>query len=316
LPADIYIGGAEHAVLHLLYARFWHKFLYDLGVVPTKEPFEKLYNQGMILGTSYRDSRGALVASDKVEERDGKYYHLETGEELEQGPAKMSKSLKNVINPDDVVEQYGADTLRLYEMFMGPLDASIAWSEEGLDGARKFLDRVWRLYVNTDGKINENIIETDDKSLDKVYNETVKNVTEQYEHLKFNTAISQLMIFVNAANKANKFKKEYAKGFIQLLAPVAPHLSEEIWEKLGGTSGISHEAWPTYDEGKLVEDEVEIVLQVNGKVKAKALVSKDMTRDDLEKFALTHDDIKKNIDGKTVRKVIAVPGKLVNIVAN
>ena len=198
LPVDIYVGGAEHAVLHLLYARFWHKFLYDLGVVPTKEPFQKLFNQGMILGTSYRDHRGALVATDKVEKRDGSFFHVETGEELEQAPAKMSKSLKNVVNPDDVVEQYGADTLRVYETFMGPLDASIAWSEEGLEGSRKFLDRVYRLITTKE------IVAENNGALDKVYNETVKAVTEQIESMKFNTAIAQLMVFVNAANKEDK----------------------------------------------------------------------------------------------------------------
>ena len=199
------MGGAEHAVLHLLYARFWHKFLYDIGVVPTKEPFQKLFNQGMILGTSYRDHRGALVATDKVEKRDGSFFHVETGEELEQAPAKMSKSLKNVVNPDDVVEQYGADTLRVYEMFMGPLDASIAWSEEGLEGSRKFLDRVYRLITSKE------ILAENNGALDKVYNETVKSVTEQIESLKFNTAIAQLMVFVNAANKEEKLYVDYAK---------------------------------------------------------------------------------------------------------
>ncbi|MFK5277003.1 leucine--tRNA ligase, partial [Lactococcus lactis] len=204
LPVDIYVGGAEHAVLHLLYARFWHKVLYDLGVVPTKEPFQKLFNQGMILGTSYRDHRGALVATDKVEKRDGGFYHMETGEALEQAPAKMSKSLKNVVNPDDVVEHYGADTLRVYEMFMGPLDASIPWSEEGLEGARKFLDRAVRMIENSEIKAENN------GELDKVYNETVKNVTERLDLMYFNTAISQLMIFVNAVNKAKALPLEYA----------------------------------------------------------------------------------------------------------
>lgn len=316
LPVDVYVGGAEHAVLHLLYARFWHKFLYDIGVVPTKEPFQKLYNQGMILSTSYRDSRGALVATDKVEERDGKFYSIETGEELEQGPAKMSKSLKNVITPDSIVEKLGADALRVYEMFMGPLDASIAWSEEGLDGSRKFLDRVWRLYTNEDGSLSDKIVSTNDGKLDKVYNETVKLVTDHLQSMKLNTAISQMMIFVNAANKADNFYIEYAKGYVQLLAPFAPHLSEELWQKLGEEGGISYVAWPTYDESKLVENEIEIVLQVNGKVKAKAVVPKDMTREQLEEFALSNDEIKGNIEGKTVRKVIAVPGKLVNVVAN
>jgi leucyl-tRNA synthetase len=306
LPVDIYVGGAEHAVLHLLYARFWHKVLYDLGVVPTKEPFQKLFNQGMILGTSYRDHRGALVATDKVEKRDGGFYHMETGEELEQAPAKMSKSLKNVVNPDDVVEHYGADTLRVYEMFMGPLDASIPWSEEGLEGARKFLDRVVRMIDNSE------ISDKNNGELDKVYNETVKNVTERLDLMYFNTAISQLMIFVNATNKAKVLPLEYANGFVQLLAPFAPHIAEELWVKLGNEAGISYVAWPTFDESKLVESEVEIVVQINGKLKAKIKIAKDLGRDELEKIG--REAVAEALEGKNVVKVIAVPNKLVNIV--
>ena len=309
LPVDIYIGGAEHAVLHLLYARFWHKFLYDLGVVPTKEPFQKLFNQGMILGTSYRDRRGVLVATDKVEKRDGSFFHIETGEELEQAPAKMSKSLKNVVNPDDVVERYGADTLRVYEMFMGPLDASIAWSEEGLEGSRKFLDRVYRLLTTKE------IVAENNGNLDKVYNETVKAVTEQLETMKFNTAIAQLMVFVNAANKEDKLFADYAKGFVQLLAPFAPHLSEELWQTLTQSGeSISYVAWPTWDEAKLVENDVEIVIQIKGKVRAKLVVPKDSSRQELEKLALANEKIQDEITGKDIIKVIAVPNKLVNIV--
>ncbi|NLR01790.1 leucine--tRNA ligase [Streptococcus mutans] len=309
LPVDIYVGGAEHAVLHLLYARFWHKFLYDLGVVPTKEPFQKLFNQGMILGTSYRDHRGALVATDKVEKRDGSFFNIETDEELEQAPAKMSKSLKNVVNPDDVVEQYGADTLRVYEMFMGPLDASIAWSEEGLEGSRKFLDRVYRLITTKE------IAAKNNGHLDKVYNEVVKTVTEHLEAMRFNTAISQLMIFVNAANKEEQLFIDYAKGFIQLLAPFAPHLAEELWQVLTQSGeSLSYVTWPSYDESKLVEDEIEIVLQIKGKVRAKVVVFKDSSREDLEKIALANDKIQAEIAGKDIVKVIAVPNKLVNIV--
>ncbi|MCB5011458.1 leucine--tRNA ligase [Streptococcus mutans] len=309
LPVDVYVGGAEHAVLHLLYARFWHKFLYDLGVVPTKEPFQKLFNQGMILGTSYRDHRGALVATDKVEKRDGSFFNIETDEELEQAPAKMSKSLKNVVNPDDVVEQYGADTLRVYEMFMGPLNASIAWSEEGLEGSRKFLDRVYRLITTKE------IAAKNNGHLDKVYNEVVKTVTEHLEAMRFNTAISQLMIFVNAANKEEQLFIDYAKGFIQLLAPFTPHLAEELWQVLTQSGeSLSYVTWPSYDESKLVEDEIEIVLQIKGKVRAKVVVSKDSSREDLEKIALANDKIQAEIAGKDIVKVIAVPNKLVNIV--
>jgi leucyl-tRNA synthetase len=283
LPVDTYIGGAEHAVLHLLYARFWHKFLYDIGVVPTKEPFQKLFNQGMILGENNE---------------------------------KMSKSKGNVVNPDEVVESHGADTLRLYEMFMGPLEASIAWSTNGLDGARRFLDRVWRLLVEEDGTLSSKVTDAPNSDLDKTYNQTVKKVTEDYEGLRFNTGISQLMVFINDAYKADTLPKSYVEGFIKLLSPIAPHMTEELWSKLGHEGTISYEAWPTFDESKLVDNEVEIVLQVNGKVKAKVMIPRDMNKEDLEKTAMENDEIKSQIEGKTIRKVIAVPGKLVNIVAN
>ncbi|MBM4762621.1 leucine--tRNA ligase [Bacillus sp. B15-48] len=284
LPVDIYIGGAEHAVLHLLYARFWHKFLYDIGVVSTKEPFQKLFNQGMILGENNE---------------------------------KMSKSKGNVVNPDSVVDSHGADTLRLYEMFMGPLDASIAWSTNGLDGSRRFLDRVWRLFVDDHGKLNEKIKEgSDGAELEKVYHQTVKKVTEDYEGLRFNTAISQLMVFINEGYKVNVLPKSYVEGFVKMLAPICPHISEELWQKLGHQESISYAAWPAYDEAKLVDDEIEIVIQVNGKIKAKLKVPADANRETLEQIAMDAQSVKEQIDGKTIRKVIAVPGKLVNIVAN
>ncbi|HHW38374.1 MAG TPA: leucine--tRNA ligase [Bacillales bacterium] len=285
LPIDIYIGGAEHAVLHLLYARFWHKFLYDIGVVPTKEPFQKLFNQGMILGENNE---------------------------------KMSKSKGNVVNPDDIIESHGADTLRLYEMFMGPLDASIAWSTNGLDGARRFLDRIWRLFVTDTGTLNEKIQKgTDLKSLERVYHQTVKKVTDDYEYLRFNVAISQMMVFINEAYKAEVLPYEYMEGFVKLISPVAPHVAEELWEKLGhGQGSISFEQWPTYDESKLVEDEVQIVVQLNGKVRTKLNIPKDATKEVMEEIAMNDEKVKEGIEGKTVRKVVAVPGKLVNIVAN
>ncbi len=285
LPVDVYIGGAEHAVLHLLYARFWHKFLYDIGVVPTKEPFMKLFNQGMILGENNE---------------------------------KMSKSKGNVVNPDEIIASHGADTLRLYEMFMGPLDASIAWSENGLDGARRFLDRVYRLYVDEDtSQITSKVkVDVAEDMLEKVYHETVKRVTENFEELKFNTGISQMMVFINEAYKADEIKTAYAEGFVKLLSPVAPHLAEELWQLLGNEETIAYAAWPTFDEEKLVESEVEIVIQILGKNRAKMMVDKDTSKEDLEKLALEHDQIKDKLAGKTVRKVIVVPGKLVNIVAN
>ena len=283
LPVDLYIGGAEHAVLHLLYARFWHKFLYDLGVVPTKEPFMKLFNQGMILGT------------------DGN---------------KMSKSKGNVVNPDHVVDQYGADTLRVYEMFMGPLDASIAWSENGLESTRRFLERIWRLYVAEDGSLSERIQDADNPALERVYHQTVKKVTEDYEILHFNTAISQMMIFLNATKDQAIIPKAYAQGLIQLLAPLAPHISEEIWQKLGHQDSISHVTWPSYEEALTIEDQVEVVVQINGKIKAKVMVEANMAADALGELALNLPEIQAQLEGKTLRKVVAIPNRLVNIVAN
>jgi leucyl-tRNA synthetase len=285
LPVDIYIGGAEHAVLHLLYARFWHKVMYDLGIVPTKEPFQKLYNQGMILGENNE---------------------------------KMSKSKGNVVNPDEIVSSHGADTLRLYEMFMGPLDASIAWSTTGLDGARRFLDRVWRLLLAEDGeKINPSIQDTHGtEAFNRLYHMTVKKVTEDYEGLRFNTAISQLMVFVNEANKQEVLPKDFMQGFVKMLSPIAPHICEELWEMLGGEGSIAYASWPVWDEAQLVENEVEIVVQVNGKLKAKMTIAANISGSDMEEAALKDESVQQSIEGKTIRKVITVPGKLVNIVAN
>ena len=286
LPVDIYIGGAEHAVLHLLYARFWYKFLYDIGIVPTKEPFQKLFNQGMILGENNE---------------------------------KMSKSKGNVVNPDEVVEKFGADTLRMYEMFMGPLDASIAWDENGLEGSRKFLDRVWRLMVDEEGKLRDRITTINDGTLDIVYHQTVKKVTEDFEQLRFNTAISQLMIFVNEAYKAKALPVDYVKGFVQLLAPIAPHLGEELWSMLNSNvneEGISYVSWPSYDESFLTQDEIEVVFQLNGKLRAKAKAPKEINKEALEQLAMNNEKMKEALEGKTIRKVIVVPGRLVNIVAN
>ena len=283
LPVDLYVGGAEHAVLHLLYARFWHKFLYDLGVVPTKEPFQRLVNQGMILGDNHE---------------------------------KMSKSKGNVVNPDDIVEQYGADTLRLYEMFMGPLDASIAWSEDGLSGAYKFIKRIWNLLIDDQDRLRDRVTTENDGALDRIYNQTVKKVTDDFEQLHFNTAISQMMVFVNQCYKADALPLEYVEGFVKLIAPLTPHIAEELWTKLGHVGSIAYAQWPTYDESKLEEDTVEIIVQVNGKLRAKLTASQNITKDELEKQALADEKVQHHLEGKTIRKVIVIPGKLVNVVAN
>ena len=275
LPVDLYIGGAEHAVLHLLYSRFWHKVLYDCGVVKTKEPYQKLFNQGMILG------------------EDG---------------SKMSKSRGNVINPDVVVNEYGADTLRVYEMFMGPLDAMKPWSTKGVDGARRFLERVYRLYTE--------VAEIDDtnKTLEKVYHQTVKKVTEDFEILHFNTAIAQMMVFVNEAYKNPKIPREFLEGFTKLLSPLAPHIAEELWELLGHNETITYEAWPKFDEAKTKEQVVTIVVQINGKVRDKIEVEAGLDQEKVKEIALNSAKVKEYIGNSPLRKVIVVPNKLVSIV--
>lgn len=279
LPVDLYVGGAEHAVLHLLYARFWHKVLYDCGVVPTKEPFQRLFHQGMILGENNE---------------------------------KMSKSRGNVVNPDDIVESHGADALRVYEMFMGPLEAALPWSTTGLDGARRWLDRVWRLYTDYD-----KFTDTNDGRLDKVYHATVKKVTSDIETLNLNTAISQMMIFINECYKAESIYVEYAKGFAKMFACFAPHMGEEIWSRVfGGTGTITYEPWPTYDESKLVEDVIEVIVQVNGKLRGKLTTAAGSDEESLKKQAMAISAVAAQIEGKTVRKIIVVKGKVVNIVAN
>lgn len=279
LPVDLYVGGAEHAVLHLLYARFWHKVLYDCGVVPTKEPFQKLFHQGMILGENNE---------------------------------KMSKSRGNVVNPDEIVQSHGADALRVYEMFMGPLEAALPWSTNGLDGARKWIDRVWRLYT-----VQNKFSDTNDGKLDKVYHATVKKVTHDIETMNLNTAISQMMIFINECYKADTVYVEYAKGFLKMFACFAPHVGEELWQVIfHGSDTITYEPWPTYDEAMLIEDEIEIIVQVNGKLRGKFKTATDTGEDTIKEEAMAIPSVVAQIEGKTIRKVIVVKGKVVNIVAN
>lgn len=275
MPVDLYVGGPEHAVGHLLYSRMWNNYLYDKGIVNVKEPFKKLVHQGMILG--------------------------ENG-------IKMGKRYPEyAINPNDVVDEYGADTLRLYEMFMGPLEADKPWSKKGVEGARRFLDRVYRLY-------EEKLSNKENKNLEKIYHQTVKKVTEDYESLNFNTAISQMMIFINAVYKEDEFPLEYAINFVKLLNPIAPFMTEEIWQMLGHDKTIAYETWPTYDIEKTKEDEFEMVVQVNGKVRGKIVVSMDTSKEEMEILAKELDNVKKYINGKEIIKIITVPKKLVNIV--
>jgi leucyl-tRNA synthetase len=279
LPVDLYIGGAEHAVLHLLYARFWHKFLYDLGIVDSKEPFKKLFHQGMILGENNE---------------------------------KMSKSRGNVVNPDDVISKYGADTLRLYEMFMGPLEASLPWSENGLDGARRFLERAWRLFSKEEFVKKHTM--SNDGSLDYIYNYTVKKVSDDYANLQFNTAIAQLMIFVNEVYKAENIYVPYLEGFVKMLACVAPFIGEEIWEMLGHKDVIVYAKWPTYDEAKLVRSTVTMAVSVNGKLRATFEAELDSSEEELRNSALALEGVKRHIEDKQIVKVIVVKGRIVNIV--
>ncbi|MFZ9703865.1 MAG: class I tRNA ligase family protein, partial [Bacilli bacterium] len=279
LPVDLYVGGAEHAVLHLLYARFYHKFLYDLGVVHTEEPFKKLFHQGMILG--------------------------ENGE-------KMSKSRGNVVNPDEIIEQYGADTLRMYEMFMGPLEASLPWSNQGLEGSRRFLDRVYRLF--TEQEYRQKWVKTSDGQLDFSYHTLVKKVTNDFEQLQLNTAISQMMIFINDVYKATTIPVPFLKGFVQMLNCVAPHLGEELWQILGETQLLSYAPWPTFDPSKLIKDTFELPIAVNGKLRATLTFPTGIGDAEIEAMAKQDANVSKFLQGLTIKKVIYVKGKMMNFV--
>ena len=315
MPVDLYVGGAEHAVLHLLYARFWHKVLYDLGVVSTKEPFQRLINQGMITSFAYQRKNKSLVPTDMVDEKDGKFYSKEDGEELERVIAKMSKSLKNVVNPDEMIKNYGADSVRMYEMFMGPLTVSKPWNTQGLIGINRFLEKVWNLSekpvsdIDIKGKLDQTL-----SSLRKTYAKTVKKVTEDTANLDFNVAISQMMIFINEAAKIDSLPREMWEGFVLLLSPYAPHLAEELWEKLGHKETCAYEKWPTFSEEYCVEDTKEIVVSVNGKVRDKFQAASGTAKEELERTAKETEGFKKFTDGKTIVKTIIVPDKLVNFV--
>ncbi|NLO03160.1 MAG: leucine--tRNA ligase [Bacteroidales bacterium] len=312
MPVDLYIGGAEHAVLHLLYSRFWHKVLYDLGIVSTDEPFKKLFNQGMILAYAYETATGAKVTSDLVEEHEGRHFHTKTGEELKQIVAKMSKSLKNVVNPDDIIERYGADSLRLYEMFMGPLDERKPWSETGVKGVFNFLNRVFRFFGDT-GNIN---LEKESTEVAKTLHQTIKKVGSDIENLKFNTAISALMVLNNTAMKQGTVSKDTAETFAKLLSPFAPHLGEELWSVYGHNKTISYEPWPEADESLLQEDSFEYPVSFNGKMRFKIELPLDMELEDIKKTVLSDQRAEKWLAGKSLRKFIFVPKKIINIAVN
>jgi leucyl-tRNA synthetase len=352
MPVDLYVGGAEHAVLHLLYARFWHKVLFDRGVVSTVEPFKKLVNQGMILGemefTGYRDSTEKWVSSDLVIEAENNALVLardkspvvsvkldpdqveKSGEKfvLKSDPSiridsrayKMSKSRGNVINPDEIVADYGADSLRLYEMFMGPLEASKPWSMAGVNGVRGFLDRVWRMIIDDRAEtktLNESIVDTapTDEQL-RVLHKTIKAVSQDIENLSFNTAIARLMEFVNYFTKQSARPRSIMSKFILILSPLAPHIAEELWAILGHKQTLAYEPWPTFDESLTVDQSVEIPISIQGKLRSKINIARGMSNDEVEKIALLDERIAELLVGKTVKKVIIVPDRMVNIVAN
>ena len=315
MPVDLYIGGAEHAVLHLLYARFWHKVLFDAGLVSTSEPFQKLFNQGMILAQSYKDSKGKYHYPQETA-RDGNAYILKDGgDALEAQIEKMSKSRYNVVNPDEVIERYGADSMRLYEMFMGPLDRDKPWTDEGVQGVHRFLRRAWSLFVDDHGELSTRICDGGgDEELLKVLHYTIKSVGDDIEKLYFNTSIARMMEFVNAAMKCEAIDRTWARKFVLILAPFAPHMAEELWEKLGHGDTLAYEPWPEYDETFLVEDTVEIPVQINGKVRGRVVVAADADQGTLLAAAKSHEKVGSYLEGKDLVKEIVIPGKMVNLV--
>ena len=317
MPVDLYIGGAEHAVLHLLYARFWHKVLYDLGVVSTKEPFQRLVNQGMITSFAFQRADKTLVPVDEVtKNEDGTFTETKTGEKLEQIVAKMSKSLKNVVNPDDEVRDYGADSVRMYEMFMGPLTMSKPWSTQGIVGIHRFLEKVWGISEKPLSDIDITQKLTDEKliSARKTFAQTVKKVTNDTATLNFNTAISQMMIFVNEIAKLDSVPKAMWSDFVKLLSPYAPHLAEELWQKLGHNDTIAYEKWPEFSEDFAKDDEKTIVVMINGKLRGNFKAKAGTSEEELKQSALNNPDAKRYIDGKQIVKTVVVKDKLVNFV--
>jgi leucyl-tRNA synthetase len=310
MPVDLYIGGAEHAVLHLLYSRFWHKVLFDLGIVSTDEPYSRLFNQGMILAYAYENEAGAKVAADIIEEREGKFFNSETGSEVRQIVAKMSKSLKNVVNPDDVVSKYGADSLRLYEMFMGPLDVTKPWDDKGVKGVFNFLGRTFRYFSNP-----ENIVTgEEDAEILKGLHQAIKKVEGDIENLRFNTAISAMMIFLNLVTKKGRVTKETVNTFTKILSPFAPHLAEELWQQQGHGKTLAYEPWPEVNEEYLKEDNFEYPVSFNGKLRFKIELPVNMEKEEIIRIVLADERAKKWLSTGTLSNIIVVPNRIVNIV--
>ncbi len=319
MPVDLYVGGVEHAVLHLLYARFWHKVLFDCGLVSTAEPFQRLFNQGMVLAYSYRDARGKYYhPSEVVEDDDGRVTAKGSGDELVSQVEKMSKSKLNVVNPDEVIDSYGADAMRLYELFMGPLEVQKPWQMKGVEGVARFLQRVWRLVVDDkSGELNTKLTDAEPGSepdLERTLHKTIKKVASDTETLQMNTAIAQMMIFVNAATSCATLPRATVTTFLRLLAPYAPHICEELWQRLGEPELIARATWPIHDEALCVDELIPIVVQVNGKKRAELQVPKDADAATLERLALESDNAQRFLEGKTPQRIVVVPGRLVNIV--
>ena len=312
---DLYVGGVEHAVLHLMYARFWHKVLFDLGYVSSYEPYRRLYNQGYIQAFAYTDSRGVYVPAAEVEERDGKFYYQ--GEEVTQEYGKMGKSLKNSVSPDEICDDYGADTLRVYEMAMGPLDTSRPWATKDVVGAQRFLQRLWRLVVDEEtGDVTVSDAELDDDTA-KALHRTIAGIRDDYENLRLNTVVAKAIEYVNFLTKhfaTTSVPRAAVTPIVIMIAPIAPHIAEELWQRLGHDDTITYANFPTFDEKWLVDDEIELPVQINGKVRSRIMVPTEADRDQIAAIALADATIQSHIADKTVVKQIVVPGRMVNLV--
>jgi leucyl-tRNA synthetase len=319
MPVDLYVGGSEHATLHLLYARFWHKVLYDAGLVSTPEPFQRLFHQGMIHKTSFQDEAGRYFYGDDVEQKHGGDWVIrETGQPVTARLEKMGKSKLNVVNPDDMCADYGADAMRLYELFMGPLEDGPEWETHGVAGTRRFLDRAWRLIVDQHtGERADKLVAgpVENRDVERTLHAATKKVTEAVENLRLNTAVSEMMIFVNEATKAPKISVEWAEQFVRILAPFAPHIAEELWERLGHQESLAYAPWPAFDEAKLKTDTITLAVQVSGKMRGTIEVAPDISEADAIAAAKNADTVRKFLEGKTIRREIYVAGRLVNIVA-